>query len=103
MSSNEDFTFLRNLEARGRSLGIIVSDEYKMFILDEFQKNPALDIEYYFIFENRIKLLEDRIGYKLPDDFVEFFKVYDGLQVVDGEWFQLEDIALAKDLSLIHI
>jgi hypothetical protein len=102
MTSNEDFTFLRNLEARGRDLGIIVSHEYKMFILEEFQKNPDLDIEYYFIFENRIKLLEERIGYKLPDDFVEFFKAYDGLQVVDGEWFQLEDISLAKDFDIIN-
>lgn len=102
MSINKEEDFLREFYKKAELAGLNFPYSYKDFILEEFKKKPDLDMDYYFIYENRIKLLEDKIGYKLPDDFVEFMKEYEGKQVVDGEWFTLEMIELARDYDIIN-
>lgn len=86
MSINKEEDFLREFYKKAELAGLNFPYSYKDFILEEFKKKPDLDMDYYFIYENRIKLLEDKIGYKLPDDFVEFMKEYEGnkLLMVNG-------------------
>lgn len=102
MISNEERVFINKIEARFNSWGHSIPYEYRDFLLNEFKKDPELDVEYYFVFENRIKLLEDRIGYKLPDDFVEIYRHYDGVQVNNGEWMLLEEIDLANKFDIVN-
>lgn len=100
--NNDEAKFIQLMESRFNSWGHSIPMSYREFLLTEFKKDPELDIEYYFVFENRIKLLEDRIGYKLPDDFVEFYRDYDGVQVINGEWMLLEEINLANQFDIIN-
>lgn len=102
MIAEKELEFIRKVEARFNSWGHSIPSTYREFMLNEFKKDPELDIEYYFVFENRIKLLEERIGYTLPDDFVEFYRTYDGVQVVDGEWMLLEEIELANQFDITN-
>lgn len=102
MMTEKDLEFIRKVEARFNSWGHSIPSTYREFMLNEFKKDPELDIEYYFVFENRIKLLEERIGYTLPDDFVEFYRIYDGVLVVDGEWMLIEEIDLANKFDIVN-
>jgi len=102
MISNEERNFIQEFRKKANLAGINMSFEYTDFILNEYRENPDIDIEYFFVYENRIKLLEERIQHKLPDDFVEFMKEYDGVQTVNGEWFSLEEMSLAIDFDIIN-
>lgn len=99
MLTEQEICFIREVESRFNKMGHSIPCSYRKFMLNEYKADPELDIEYYFVFENRIKMLEDRIGYKLPDDFVEFYRTYDGVQVMNGEWMLLEEIELANQFD----
>lgn len=102
MLTEQELSFIREVEARFNKMGHSIPWSYRDFMLNEFRTDPELDIDYYFVFENRIKLLEDRIGYKLPDYFVEFYRTYDGVQVMNGEWMLLEEIELANQFDITN-
>lgn len=102
MLTEKELGFIRELQSRFNKMGHSIPWSYREFMLNEFRKDPELDIDYYFVFENRIKLLEDRIGYKLPDDVVEFYRTYDGVLVMNGEWMLLEEIQLANEFDIVN-
>ena len=95
--------FLQNFLKKASSVGInIESMTYREFMVNEFIKNPNLNMDDYLTYEKRIKLLEERIGTKIPEDFVELYKNYDGRFVMNGQWFPLESILLAKHFDIIN-
>lgn len=61
-----------------------------------------INIKELLIFENRISNLEKKIGFKLPQDYIEFLKEHSGDFAGYGEWFAIECIELANQFDIIN-
>ena len=46
---------------------------------------------------DRVKITEERLSVKLPEDYIDFLKTHEGKDVIDGNWFKLEEINTANE------
>lgn len=98
--SQNFYEVVRKIKILLTSIGVYNSDVYSERCAKKYIEGKITDLNIFLEFDYRIKDLEERIKNKLPKDYIDFIKDYNGNAAGYGEWLFIEDIQLATEYDI---